>query len=139
MLTIIHELGHWIDHKVLQSRTHFASMQGRHAGDPMHEWWQAVQASESVQKIQGWKLARGSDLKKHQEYLLQPWELWARSYAQFVAEESGQPEANAWLDKIRSGKTGYVAQSQWSAQDFAPIRTAMRRLFAAKKWMTLTP
>jgi hypothetical protein len=68
-------------------------------------------------------------------YQLSPGELWARAYAQFIATESGSVEMLTYLEKVRSGRTIYWAESQWTDADFAPIRAAIRDAFRHLRWM----
>jgi SPP1 gp7 family putative phage head morphogenesis protein len=158
-LTMAHEVGHFIDHQGIGSQKgSYATNQwarakwragpqkGKPTGQPfpkdvpeeLGEWWDAANESKSIKSLRGSNKYRG-----HEDYLLQPEEVWARSYAQFIAEESGDPGMLAEIAKVTkpggfSDSHGYfiVEEAQWTPEDFAPIRAAMRKFFQASGWMT---
>ncbi len=92
----------------------------------------------------------------HLEYLLSTKEVFARAYAQYIAVESQHADGLAELANIvKAGTTGPVAStayfnwrpkgkppapgtwdypSQWTDDDFRPIRAAMTSLFQAMGW-----
>lgn len=120
-LTTAHEIGHFLDHQVLGARGSFASVD-----DPaLAAFRSAVLASRSVLELQRLGIGLRSDF-------LEPYELWARAYAQYIAKKSGDPLLLAQLDKIRTGDQSW---RQWSDDDFAPIEAAIDDLFRAKGWL----
>jgi hypothetical protein len=67
-------------------------------------------------------------------YLGSPQELWARSYAQWVAVNSGSARLKAELDSAREhwyADTGPYLYEQWDDQDFVPLALALDALFAS--------
>ena len=58
-------------------------------------------------------------------------ELWARSYAQYIAKKSGNQDMNAQLAEMQESPF----PSQWSDDDFAPIMEAIDGIFRAKGWI----
>jgi hypothetical protein len=68
-------------------------------------------------------------------YLLQESELWARSYAQYVALRTGDQTLRHQLDLFRDPWHDPVYNAtQWEDANFAPIAAAMDRLFRSIGW-----
>lgn len=126
-MTAAHEVGHLIDFFALGEAGAFAS----EAHPALAAWRAAVAASAPVKALQG---EAGAALPpRARSYLLRHRELWARSYAQYVAQRSGSAELLRQLDKARAGAT--VGQlTQWRDADFAPIAAAIDELFRTKGW-----
>jgi len=121
-MTTAHEIGHLIDHQVLGTPGEFASV----ASPDLAEFRSAVQATAAVKEINALSVWQ-------QGSFLQPYELWARAYAQYIAMRSGDPLLIGQLNTIRSGPQPW---RQWSAEDFAPVATAIDNLFRTKGWLT---
>lgn len=121
-LTAAHEIGHFLDHQVLGSSVgRFAS----DAGD-LHEVMQAANDSDAILAI------RASQLPlKRKAYFLQRHEIWARAYAQWIAQRSGDAELLADLATLR----GIEPWRQWDEADFQPVAEAIDALFIEKGWM----
>ena len=70
-------------------------------------------------------------------YALRDSELFARSYTQFVAMQSGegvlQAEFRAELFRIRAARL--YLPTQWEADDFAPVAGALEDLLIGQGWM----
>ena len=146
-LTVVHEVGHFLDLAGVDAGGQFASV-----NSPLLDGWRtAVKKSEAVQKLG--RLRNPSVLtvpvgtpdgtvveypvdKGYVGYLMGTRELWARSYAQFVATRSGLPELLAQLEEQRrQPMTGIDYPTHWSDADFAPIAREMEALFRQKRWM----
>jgi SPP1 gp7 family putative phage head morphogenesis protein len=141
----LHELGHFMDHQTLGDR-------GRYASDAKHPvmdaWRKAVENSAAVKSLRE-TLARGtifiegpgktvevklssSELANIRDYWLAPHELFARSYAQFIAEKSGRADLRTQLaGKIEAAQRW----QQWTPEDFAPIMKEIQALFRMKGWI----
>lgn len=66
------------------------------------------------------------------DYYLDPEELWARAYAQFVAQSSGDTEA---LNELKSVRDHAFEHSRyWDKKDFEPIEQAIRIALKRKGW-----
>jgi hypothetical protein len=64
-------------------------------------------------------------------------ELWARSYAQFVAVRSLSAELLRALDRLRDRpRTGVYYPRQWDDDDFGDVDRAIEHLFRRQQWMT---
>jgi hypothetical protein len=62
---------------------------------------------------------------------MEPREVWARAYSQYIAEQSGD---ELLLHALERGQQRPIAD-QWTTQDFEPVRNALHDLFVAKKWI----
>jgi hypothetical protein len=127
-LTTAHEVGHLLDYTVLGEAGTFASEV--HAD--FAEWRRAVRASEAITSI---RATQGTVKGLHKaEYYLRGHEMWARSYAQYIATKSGDAEMLRQLDIIRGvGDIGHLIQ--WSDADFAPIAAAIENILKKKGWL----
>lgn len=72
---------------------------------------------------------------KHTKWLLSWDELWARSYAQFIAVESGDRELRKELSLEQGSSYGTFYLAQWSDDDFQDVYKEMRAVVRAKGWM----
>jgi SPP1 gp7 family putative phage head morphogenesis protein len=144
-MTVAHEIGHMID------LTIFGQNQGYGSEDegmgPMTPWGVAVFRSRAVQTLirlldgpdEIDVALDGGDIGVHKvrkdflAYALQPSELWARSYAQFIAVESGDPEALLQLAEMRV-KREVDYPVQWDDDDFAAVARAIGDLLRAQGW-----
>jgi SPP1 gp7 family putative phage head morphogenesis protein len=145
--TMCHETGHLLDHQVLGTPGDFASVSHPRLAD----WRAAVQASAAHGQLQNLLVNRRFQVvdpkgrpvtvvvePTHVRYLLDPRELWARSYAQYVTLRSGDAQLTRELDEMR--RPGVVVYpSQWVDADFAPIAEAIDRLFEDLGWLTKAP
>ncbi len=119
-LTTAHEVGHFIDHQALGAPGSFASV----SHEALADFRAVVEKSAAVQRMREIMPAWADFLK--------PYELWARSYAQFIATRSGNPSLLAQLNRIRNGQQSW---RQWSDEDFKPIANAIDTLFRTKGWL----
>ena len=140
-LTAAHEIGHFIDHQAIADKGRFAS----DYHPIMEPWWEQVQKSKAYQSIQG--LVKGPRViefeagnylidKKHARYLLRRHELWARSYAQYIAQKSKSTVLKSELNNILSSqqKAQVSYHHQWQESDFKSIENAIDELMEALKW-----
>lgn len=135
-LTIAHEVGHFIDHAAFGQGHNF----GSEMNTAFDEWRTAVHASSAYNDLKGVEQARGYMFlgrkqkvsQEHIEYLMSDKELWARSYAQFIAVETGDATMLSELVAARGlAEPGY----QWSDADFEPVRDSIRNLLRSRGWL----
>lgn len=136
-LTIIHELGHFIDMDGIGMKGGFASSTSQ-----LSDWKSAVFNSQAYQDLKSIK-AVGSLLNAngvripadidYLNYVLTPKELFARSFAQYISTKSGDTILLQQLDNIRA-EIGY-GTVQWSDSDFAPIAKTFDTLFKSIGWL----
>jgi hypothetical protein len=145
MLTFIHEIGHFLDHAALGSPGVFATL----AGDPLlNGWRRAVESTDAAQALRHRKTAGTVVIqtpdgpvevtvgRRHAEYLLAPDELWARSYAQYIAAKSMDTRLISAIDLTRPpAALGQIYPAQWDAEDFAPVSQAIDLLFRGQGWL----
>jgi len=149
--TLIHELGHFLDHKGLGDPLSFVS-----AAHPMfNDWRRAIADTATFQTLLR-QLQAGPDpwttvvnaagvtltWRPDQEfvaYLMQPVEMFARTYAQWIALRSGIPglEADVLDNSLPPMKPDWELISgerpgsprQWQPEEFEPIAQALDELF----------
>lgn len=144
--TLAHEAGHFLDHHGMGAPGSFATVLGDVEG--IEEWRQATKGSKAIQKLEdmfnnpdnyaveiemwGSKFTQTPSIY-HTRYLLDEREIWARSYAQYIAEESANETMLEQMAKERED-TMYGVR-QWDPEDFKPIRTAINKLFKGIGWL----
>jgi hypothetical protein len=129
--TLLHELGHLLDHQGLGSTPGECAS----ASDELDDWRAAVDASEAVHDL-GEMNARSPILiptsvgavvaldPEDFEYLLRPEELFARSYSQWIASKGVSETLLQELEATRR----MLYPEQWSEEDFTPIGESLERL-----------
>lgn len=149
-MTAVHEIGHALDHQVLgDDRNKFASKQDSEV-KPVLE---AAQETEAVKKLLDmrtnpdkyettWKGPisgiehRYPPDQKHLKYLVSPQEVFARAYAQYIAEKSDDPKMNKELKQsIAENSALHSYPTQWGEEDFSAIRDALDKMFKKKGWL----
>lgn len=136
--TMVHEFGHHLEFDLINGPGQ-TSIVGT---DPLFsDWRDAVERSSAVQTL---ALARQAlpaiGVPKAEldnlDYLLYPWELWARSYHQFIARRSTDQALKSGMDRlIQLSTSGYYPPSQWDHADFDEIDRAIEEIFRKLKWL----
>lgn len=156
---IVHELGHMVDSQVLGSQGPFSSTEERGTGQTLGAWWRTTADSEPVRSLSRMLIhnpdrdgpwsqltladgrnARWNPESDYAQYLVDPREVFARAYAQWIATESGNAallrqirkevvtsESPSWTLKPGSNPPFYPLQ--WTDEEFQPIASEMRRIF----------
>lgn len=147
-LTFAHEAGHFIDQQWLGKRIGYSSKiagQGNPTAPGMAELMSTIRSSGAVQKLEDmYKTARARQRWPHAmpdgsirevlldgshiKYTLTDEELFARSYAQYIATRSGDDVIRAELARQTDPTNVYHAK-QWADDDFEPIASAFDALF----------
>jgi hypothetical protein len=144
-LAALHEIGHFLDYVALGSPNRFASNSSR----LLQSWRQSVRASQAVLSLalmrergvvdvhnQGGTYDSIPVRMSYVRYLLTYNELWARSYAQFVAVRNGQSELMAELNDRRTERRGVPYYPRfWQDVDFEPIAESIESLFRRFEWI----
>ena len=138
-MSLSHEVGHLIDHKGFPDE--WASDAASAEGALLNEWWTALSKSKAYQECERrvtegtWRTSKGELVadgqRAYSRYLVRPVELWARSYAQYVATRSGgdlAKELTVTLDRYNS----YT--QQWDPKDFEPIAKSIDDIFRRLGW-----
>ena len=120
-MTLLHEIGHWLDLAGLPGRG-FSS-----GSTALLPWLDAVRGTAAFQRMM-----QSSNVRNLRYYASNE-ELWARSYAQYIAEETQDAELLSQLADTRT--SAYFPEwSQWESADFAPVRSAITDLLTAQGW-----
>jgi hypothetical protein len=117
VMTTLHEIGHFLDRRGLPGNGFTTNVNP----DAVDKWWQAIYNSKKY-----------ADLKEDGDpYMLSGRELFARSYAQFIATQTSDAVALrelAWMRKYEPDKV-------WNDADFTAISAALKELFRGLKWL----
>ncbi len=131
-LTTCHEVGHFFDFDLVGPRGTFESERAENPDSPLHNWWQAIHRSARFATLFDtlndpiFRADAGEFLKRR--------ELFARSYAQYVARKSGHAGMSEELREIQAAY-GMESLRQWDAADFAAIKTAFDKLLKQLEMM----
>jgi HK97 family phage portal protein len=143
--TFAHEIGHFLEKTVIPGHA-----RGRRPwkADPLFAAWSAAinesAATKSLRDLASkvtvdrvtsdGRAVRYKVDGRYLAYGLSPDELWARSYSQYIATRSGDPELMAGIDMMRDPDRLY-RDFHWSDEDFAPIAAAIDELFKSLGWI----
>lgn len=142
--TLVHEVGHFIDFAgfgggKLATRSSFGLLDG---------WRESVEASAAVRGLRerleaphrfrtmqtmGSYTYGVTPDRNHVRYLLDPAELWARSYAQYIALRSGDPLLKQQIENVFEDQV--YGSRQWGWDDFEPVARAIDALFVRLGWL----
>lgn len=142
-LSLAHELGHYLDLHSIGSAGNFAS---EFNGSATNAVVKIAEKSEAIKHIKE-SLAKGymtigenkyfidARQRKHLRYLLDPKEIWARSYAQFIAKKSGSEKmiAGVAMRVERKKLLGY--SDHWTDDDFKQISDAIEKMMMNLGWI----
>jgi len=96
----------------------------------LEAWRKAVLATDALKGIQAESaVATGFKKRRYHRYPLKPEELWARSYAQFIASDPSAGPIAVDLAKAIAEDTLHPVKRQWAHEDFAPVAHAIQTLF----------
>lgn len=150
--TFIHEFGHFIDNQVFYPnnvRSYATEManglielgkvskktRGEIGGDLLEQFMLKVKQTKAYESLQRIKDGTITSLSsggkqwavnaKHAKYLLEPPELWARAYEQYIATKTNSA---ALLETIDKGAKG-AYKRYWSTEEFLPIMKEMDKVF----------
>jgi len=137
--TTAHEIGHYIDHQALGKGKWSSLMMTMDSG--MGKYMTAIENSEAYKALdKAWEtgklVLKGSSMtvglsRETCAYYLSQQELWARAYAQYIANKSGNAAMLKELKKLQSS----IIPSQWSDEDFIEIEKAIDELFKERGWL----
>lgn len=125
-LTAAHEAGHFLDLEGIGAKGSFATDKT----GPIQKVIETARSSDAIKGIQKLQADSKGRTRRYYNYLLSPEEIWARAYAQFIAEESGDAILGKDLEAARSAQE----HRQWKTADFKPIATEIRNMFKQMGW-----
>lgn len=140
-LSIAHEMGHYFD---LQSIGRKGSMATAQSSSPLTEVLEIAEKTDAIKTMIGY-LQNRSIVQDGQrlpltkkaietlEYLLDPAEIWARAYAQFIANRSSSVAMKDQLKKLLVNHP--VFKVQWEQNDFAALEKAIEKMMIDLGWI----
>jgi hypothetical protein len=133
-LTLVHEVGHFLDFFGVPGGRPGSRAERDRTKDPRFAEWLGAIKESGAHKALTEKLKERLEKSKldFTKYLLSPEELWARSYAQYIALRSSSPVLKTQLDKLRQR----AELVQWADDEFTSIAEAMDDLFLKLGWRT---
>ena len=130
-LTLTHEIGHFIDHQGLPE----AGMSSEFS-QQLDGWRNAVLASPEIKRLESNRKRHHNnhDLLSYNSYLLRRREIWARSYAQWIATKSGDRKMRTQLTELVNTDKPDLP-TQWQDDHFKPIADEIDKLFTKLGWL----
>jgi hypothetical protein len=142
-LSTVLEVGHLLDHQAIGVLGEFASA----AHPRLAEWRIAIDSTRAVQKLEDLRgagsiphrfsdgIVRQARVREIANDLLDPWELFSRSYAQFISEGSGSVKLAAQIEGFRNPENpGSLLPQFWDEDDFGRVSRALRSLIIKLGW-----
>ncbi len=143
-LSMLHEVGHFLDQQALGAGGRFGS-----ESDRIPEVMRAIDDTVAVRRLVGLRARRQVLIQVRPSrrerftldqalisYLLEPKELFARAYAQYVAVRSADVRLVTQLEATRRDLfLGMVYHQQWDEEDFASVLVAFDRMLWRRRWI----
>ncbi|MER7047738.1 phage minor capsid protein [Streptomyces jumonjinensis] len=163
--TIVHEAGHILDHQALGDDRMMGTdglpeepldvwLRMAAAGEastptgPLVQWFAAVMNTRSVRELIAMRRRGDGHVlgvldgreytvsDKHLEYLLRVREIFARTYLQWMARETGDPRLRYAVEQLRDvprlkDGTPLVPPEAWDDDDIEPVLDALTEVFRA--------
>jgi hypothetical protein len=134
-LALVHEIGHVLDYFAI------GSVYGRYTSDAaepiLDQWRRAVEDSHTVRRLREARTTLppiASRQGVYVDYLLRTSELFARSYAQWVAYAAADDTLIEQVDQVNRAEPVTPRLVQWEPQDFASVRVTFERLMERLGW-----
>lgn len=138
---VVHELGHFLDQQALGANGGFGSESGRIPG--------VIADTSAVRRLLELQTRKQVLIRAHGRrderfvldqtlisYLLEPKELFARAYAQYVAMRSIDARLAAQLDAARRDVfLGMVYPHHWNDEGFAPVARVFEQMLWRRRWI----
>lgn len=142
-LTIAHEMGHYLDLHSIGTKGKWNSMQ---KDSPVKKVIAVAEQSDAIINIKkilqdgfitikGNKIRLSPKFKSHLQYLVHPKEIWARSYAQYIAEKSQSETMLNGLKDLAEREKSFGYSHQWDNSDFESISTAIDEMMQELGWI----
>ena len=123
--TLIHEIGHFLDHQAIgNSKGHSSANRDF---EPLNKMIDKLKETEAVQSIKASRTLSNS-------YYLDPSELTARSYAQYITTKTKDPILLEQLHNVQTKNSDYK-YSQWTEEEFKPIIKLWDNILEEMKWL----
>lgn len=138
-MTLLHEVGHFLDWSAFPPQGEFSSPNA----PELANWRATVNSTPTVltlraiQQDAAQRAGRGDVLAAYEANITAYWlrseELFARSYAQYVALQSQDEDLIFELVVLRS-RTPLMRHTQWDPGEFTVLETAFDTLFFQRGW-----
>jgi hypothetical protein len=125
--TMTHEFGHYLDSQILGPQPGRWGTSFIADNEALLEWGRAIDASPTMQALRQHAVDHPHETLAR--YYLSKKEIWARSYAQWIATRAGDDVLLAEMAAIRTD-VGSRALSQWEPDEFGAIASTFDRIFA---------
>ncbi len=127
-LTAVHEAGHLLDLEAIGAKGSWATL----SYPDMLAVLKDADNSARIKDLRN-SLAQSTSWRYQGKlrYLLEPQEIWARAYAQFIATKSGNNTLLKDLAELRKKEP----QKAWTDADFQPISDAIEKMFKNLGWI----
>ena len=133
-LSYVHEVGHFVDRRGLTKAT--MNSLASYVSPDLEKWRFSIAQSAAYQDFKRLKLVGGISGQTALRYLMSPQELWARSYAQYIAIKTQHPGILAELGKYQQEiAVGLRMPVQWQDDDFLPIIKEIDMIFRGEGWL----
>jgi hypothetical protein len=144
-LSIVHEIGHFLDHEGIGR----GGLPGSESGE-VSAVMDAVYGSQAYQHLAQLATRKQVQLRLPNrsrpqavnvdpaivQYLREPGELFARAYAQLIATTTQDVRLVAQLEHVQADLiSDSVYHVQWGARDFVPIARAFEQEFRGRQWI----
>lgn len=127
-LTAAHETGHLLDLEAIGAKGEYATLSGF---ADMKRVLAAAEKTETIGLIRERLTMASRTTRAEAQYLLKPQEIWARLYAQFIAERSAAPALVRELALLREA----APLRGWGAEEFAPVAVEIEKMFKNLGWL----
>ena len=100
----------------------------------IQNWYNEVQKTPLAQRLQNYDLNNASEKQREEiKYLGHPTELWACSYAQYIAQTSSYGELFRQVGKYCVDDI--FKCRQWPEKDFEPVYEAVEQILIGRGWL----
>jgi hypothetical protein len=133
-LTTAHEIGHFLD-DALGDFVVFSSMQ---SGLPIHRVVSTARQSRAIVQMEEFRRqSEGAISAARWQVLnrLESVEIWARSYAQYIALRSGDERMIHEVEYRRQIEIDVRRNEQWEWDDFAPLAAEIDSVLGELGWL----
>lgn len=130
-MTVVHEIAHVLDYFAFGDEPGYTSELPTERGEVWDTWKILVDATPTAQALaDGVRTLPLPKLRELCRYYLEPRELFARSYAQYVALKLGTDEILGELRRLQDQNP----RSQWHDTEFMPILEVFDQLLSLNGW-----
>lgn len=141
--TLVHEMGHFLDLQGIGVPGKFASTQIESPLAPVIAVAKKSKAIRDLQKLADNRTVVIDDKEyplspnaiKFVDYLLNPKEIWARAYTQYIANKTKDKAMNEFVQEVVVNARSKGYQSQWEAEDFKKIEEQIEQMMLELGWI----